>query len=895
MKKEKILVVDDEKLVFEAIEEIIGDDYQLIYAENGVEGLKLYTEHQPMLIMLDLRMPIMDGFEFLKQMGVSSEDSHSIIVLSGHAVGEDVGLCFDMGITSFLRKPFNIFELKGVVKHSILAQKNRLALQHYSDHLESLVLNRTLQLSEKVEALEQTKTALRDAMGNLLVTQVTPGVFWVQIPEAGLYILCGCPEEVVKHLMRQGFIKTIKKEGVTFETGPNVILLSDLLVQNGGFANLSEFPILQMLYRQGMILPGHPNNTGIKPMLMGSSEQVRAQMEYIHRGKHGLVSKEEMLACGVDETSAENMMKVKLKFAFGSIQSPSQLLDTLVVDQKPQLIRNGVEVQRIDFNHYRFSFRGRSADVDLNLSANDHYQSPYLLGHHRFRREYFAVLNSGEGDGWDINRPTMGSVIMYQGRIFLVDAGPGIFHALTALGIDISEVEGVFHTHGHDDHFAGLPALIHSGHRLKYFATPPVRAAVAKKFTALMSLDEEKFGQFFNICDLSLDTWNDCDGLDVMPFYSAHPTETNLFLFRALDGNGYKSYAHWADLSSFKVMDDMVGEGVHDVPASFIEKIKRDYKTRASLKKLDIGGGQIHGVAEDFRNDPSGRIILSHIDRKLTDEEMEIGSNSSFGALDVLIQGDQDYLYQRAFRCMKTFFPEVDVDQIRILLNSPVVEYNAGTIICRSGEMPNHVEMILSGTVVYLESKLAVRNHLSFGSLVGENILFGIPDVLEGTYRAFSHCSVIRFPVELFRTFLTNNGILNQMKVLLDKIWFLRKTWLFSEQTTFASLGTIARSMQQISYPSDTDIKVDSNPKLWFVVEGSVQMSTEKGGTLDPIKVGGFFGEHTYFPNSDLSCRFKTRTNTKLYTLHLEKLLEIPIVHWKMLEIYEKRQKRLSS
>ncbi|MBF0162101.1 MAG: hypothetical protein HQL88_07420, partial [Magnetococcales bacterium] len=87
---------------------------------------------------------------------------------------------------------------------------------------------------------------LRESMGNLVTIQVTPGVVWLQVPEAGLYVLCGAPSEVVKHLSLRGLIQTITRDGVTYETGPNAVLLSDLLVQNGGFANLTEFPILQM-------------------------------------------------------------------------------------------------------------------------------------------------------------------------------------------------------------------------------------------------------------------------------------------------------------------------------------------------------------------------------------------------------------------------------------------------------------------------------------------------------------------------------------------------------------------------------------------------------------------------------------------------------------------------
>src|SRR4030042_3996187 len=114
------------------------------------------------------------------------------------------------------------------------------------------------------------------------IVEVTNGVDWVSIPSADCHILCGCPADVVKHLIRMGLIVQTEQKGVVFETGPNCILLSDLPIQNGHFANLAEFPVLQMLYRQGMILPGHPNNTGLKPLIIGKKGQIKAKLEYIY-------------------------------------------------------------------------------------------------------------------------------------------------------------------------------------------------------------------------------------------------------------------------------------------------------------------------------------------------------------------------------------------------------------------------------------------------------------------------------------------------------------------------------------------------------------------------------------------------------------------------------------
>ncbi|MBF0358958.1 MAG: response regulator, partial [Magnetococcales bacterium] len=421
--KQKILVVDDEEANLKLLDKILQNDYTVIFAKSGADALQNMVQ-QPDMVLLDVSLPDMDGFELCKQLKANPETEHIPVVFITELDKEiDAAHGLELGAIDYITKPIH----SGIIQRRI---KNQLALKNSHNQLESLVQQRTAELSDKVIALGKTETALRDAMQNLLTIRVSPGVFWLQIPEAGLYILCGCPGEVVKYLRRQGFIKTVDKNGVTYETGPNVILLSDYLVQNGGFANLAEFPVLQMLYMQGMIIPGHPNNTGAKPMLIGSSTQVKAQMNYIYRGQYGLVSKEEIMACGVDEATAENWMRIKLKFAFGKIQSPNEFLDTLEIGDETVEIRNGVTICRTGSNRYQVGFRGRTTDVDLNLPPNVIYEPPYALGNHRFKRKYFAVLHRGEGDGWDQNRPSMGSIVMFQGRIYLVDAGPGVFHTL---------------------------------------------------------------------------------------------------------------------------------------------------------------------------------------------------------------------------------------------------------------------------------------------------------------------------------------------------------------------------------------------------------------------------------------------------------------------------------
>jgi len=334
---------------------------------------------------------------------------------------------------------------------------------------------------------------------NLKTTGITNGVYWVEVPQAGLRVLCGCPEDSVKHMLRLGRIVDTERDGVSFQTGPNAILLSERLIQNRQFSNLSEFPVLQMLYNQGRIIPGHPNNTGRKPLLIGSREQVDAQKEYIYRGNYGLVSEKELMDAGLTAVDAQSQMRLKRRFAFGEIKKTEELVDSLVIEDQAVEIRNGVYIERVGFNQFEFRYGDETSRVDLNLAEDEVYPPPYQLGFHEIDREYFAVVHSGEGDGWDIYRPCMSSVLMFQGRIYLIDAGPNMSAILIALGIHPSEIEGIFHTHAHDDHFSGLPILMTMEKKMKYYATPLVRASVTKKLCALMSIPERDFGNYFEV------------------------------------------------------------------------------------------------------------------------------------------------------------------------------------------------------------------------------------------------------------------------------------------------------------------------------------------------------------------------------------------------------------
>ncbi|MCS7004640.1 MAG: MBL fold metallo-hydrolase [Cytophagales bacterium] len=726
-------------------------------------------------------------------------------------------------------------------------------------------------------------------MSEIRKIQVTTGVHWIEIPEANIRMLCGCPADTVKHLRKKGLITTIEKNGVRFETGPNVILLSDVLIQNGHFSNVTEFPVLQMMYLQGMLIPHHPNNDGTKPLLIGTEEQVRSQINYIFRGNYGLISKEELLEAGISEPQAEEMMQIKLKFAFGNIVNPENLIETRILRNETTPIRNGVTIKRIKRNIFLIEYQNRSVEVDLNLSPEEKYEPPYLLDHHFIKREYFAVIHSGEGDGWDVHRPCMASILMYQGKIYLIDAGPNIMATLNYLGISVNEIEGIFQTHVHDDHFAGLATLVRSDRRLKLFSSKMVIHSVAKKLCALMSIREEIFPKLFDLQELTLGEWTNIEGLYVLPAYSPHPVDTNVFFFRVSWQGGYKTYAHLADTSSFAACERILRQHENDIGMSVrtYEETRKTYLTPVNLKKIDIGGGLIHGVAEDYREDTSEKIVLAHISRPLTLAEREIGSTATFGMTDVLIPSQRDYLIEFAWRHLRFYFPTVPDYEINFLLNHPIVNFNSGSILLKKGILNEYVYLLLTGSVESADAKVGKPSVFSAGSLVGFYADF-LKTTSQATYWASSNIYALQIPICDYQSFVERNHLYSELKRLEDNLLFLSETWIFGKVVSFPILSKVALESQTILVEQTTVYQQHQIEDLFLIKQGEalLQVGDFYEEKLLPTD---FFCTESIMPKTHTNYKVTLYEGVELFQVPIHLITEIPIVYWKALEIHNKR------
>ena len=108
----KILVVDDQfgvrRMLFKTFSE---DQHEVEMAANGSEALQLSISFEPDLILMDMKMPGMNGIETLRQIR-ASECRAAVIMMTAYGDSKNIEQAKDLGILHYMGKPFDLFELR---------------------------------------------------------------------------------------------------------------------------------------------------------------------------------------------------------------------------------------------------------------------------------------------------------------------------------------------------------------------------------------------------------------------------------------------------------------------------------------------------------------------------------------------------------------------------------------------------------------------------------------------------------------------------------------------------------------------------------------------------------------------------------------------------------------
>jgi putative two-component system response regulator len=209
----RVLIVDDEERNVRLLRSVLeADDYTNIESTSDSRRVvELFLDFKPDLVLLDLRMPYMDGFEVLRQLdAIVPEDSFlPIIVLTADITQEARERALSEGASDFLTKPFDITEV-------LLRIKNLLRTRHLNQSLEERVRERTQEIkATQLEVLERLARAAE-------YRDDDTGQHTQRVGEAATILAreMNLPEEQVKLIRRTAPLHDVGKIGV-----PDTILL----------------------------------------------------------------------------------------------------------------------------------------------------------------------------------------------------------------------------------------------------------------------------------------------------------------------------------------------------------------------------------------------------------------------------------------------------------------------------------------------------------------------------------------------------------------------------------------------------------------------------------------------------------------------------------------------
>ena len=133
----KILLIEDESLVRESVSDnLISESYDVCSCNNGIDGLKMFSDVNPDLVVLDVMMPGLDGLEVCRKMR-SLKQSTPIIMLTAKTSETDKVVGLELGADDYITKPFSMRELFARIKALLRRAKSTSSLESSSEQADA--------------------------------------------------------------------------------------------------------------------------------------------------------------------------------------------------------------------------------------------------------------------------------------------------------------------------------------------------------------------------------------------------------------------------------------------------------------------------------------------------------------------------------------------------------------------------------------------------------------------------------------------------------------------------------------------------------------------------------------------------------------------------------------
>ena len=116
-RRKRILVVDDNPVNREILEEILADDHEVFMAANGSDALKLAEWYRPQIVLLDVMLPGLDGYDICRKLRtMPAMNGARIVMVSAKAMPSELARGIDAGADAYITKPFDDGDLVEAIR-----------------------------------------------------------------------------------------------------------------------------------------------------------------------------------------------------------------------------------------------------------------------------------------------------------------------------------------------------------------------------------------------------------------------------------------------------------------------------------------------------------------------------------------------------------------------------------------------------------------------------------------------------------------------------------------------------------------------------------------------------------------------------------------------------------
>ncbi len=238
--KNIILVVDDDKANLTLAQNILAPRYRIAASNSGRAALKYLESHRPDLILLDINMPEMDGFEVMAQIRQREETKAiPVIFLTADSLAETEIKCFQMGAMDYVTKPF--------VPDILLSRVDKtIELDQYRHNLEKMVRQQAEKITEDARRISAIQDSVISGMANLIESRDGSTGRHVKNTQNYVQLIAGelRARGLFADVLTDDYIENLCKAAPLHDVGK--IKVSDAILQKPGRLTPEEYDTMKL-------------------------------------------------------------------------------------------------------------------------------------------------------------------------------------------------------------------------------------------------------------------------------------------------------------------------------------------------------------------------------------------------------------------------------------------------------------------------------------------------------------------------------------------------------------------------------------------------------------------------------------------------------------------------